>query len=547
MRSRERRRARWADAGGDAGFSLLETVVAVVLVGVVMASISAFLITSVSVTSQQSGIKGAIQTSDDATELVRALKGSALLTGRDSASVDVQWAAPTTGVSGYLSTMAKAWDTTAGSGSGATAPLPTTAKSMTVNGVTYYQNWYVGRCWQPDAGGDCGAATGDVPFFRVVVAVTWSEKHCPNALCSYVTTTLVSSAPRDPLFNANETAVAPTVSNPGNQTGQVAVADSLQLAASGGAVPLTWTATGLPTGLSIGTTGLISGTPTASGSFAVVVRATDGFGLFGDAAFTWTINPGVQVTTPSNRTGEVGLAVMSLQIVASGGTTPYSWSATGLPPGLSINSSGRISGTPTAAGTYSSVMVTVTDALTGTATTNAFTWTIAAPVAVASPITAQTSADGTAVSIQAAPSGGVSPYTWSISSLPPGLAMDSAGRISGTPTQGSRWLTTLTVTDAVGGSASVTVPWRVTSTQLDILDPNGDRTDARGSSVAISSNSNGSTSGRTWSLTGQPPGVSIANNGNISGTVNTAGTYITTVTVVRSGETASFTFRWIVQ
>jgi prepilin-type N-terminal cleavage/methylation domain-containing protein len=544
--SREHRRVRWADAGEDAGFSLLETIVAIVLVGVVMASISAFLITSVSVTSQQSGIKGAIQASDDATELVRALRGSALLTGRDSASVDVQWASPVSGVSGYMSTMAKAWDTTAGSGSGATAPLPTTAKSVTVNGVTYAQSWYVGRCWQPDAGGDCGAASGDVPFFRVVVAVTWSEKHCPNTSCSYVTTTLVSSAARDPLFNANETAVAPTVSNPGNQTGQAAVADSLQLAASGGAVPLTWTATGLPTGLSISTTGLISGTPTTSGTYSVVVRATDGFGLFGDAAFSWTITPPVQITTPSAQAGEVGVAVSSLQVVATAGTTPYSWSASGLPTGLSINSSGRISGTPTAAGTYSSVRVTVTDAATGTAVTNAFTWTIATPVAVASPITTQNAVDGTAASIQATASGGIAPYTWSASSLPAGLAIDSAGRISGTPTRGSRWLTTLTVTDSIGVSATVTIPWRVTSVQLDILDPNADRTDARGSSVAITANSNGSTSGRTWTLSGQPPGVSIAPNGNISGTVNTAGTYITTVTVVRAGETATFTFRWIV-
>jgi len=533
--------------GDDAGFSLLETIVAILLIGIVMASMTAFLVTSLSVTSQQSGRKGAIQLADDATELVRALRGSALLTGRDAASVDSQWASPATGVSTYLSTMAKAWDTTASAGSGPSAPLPTTAKSVTLNSLAYAQRWYVGRCWQPEGGGDCAAAAGEIPFFRVVVAITWSERNCPAAACSYVTTTLVSSAATDPLFNSNSTAVAPTVNNPGNRTGQASVAVSLQLTASGGAAPLTWMATGLPSGLTISSGGLVSGTPTTAGTYSVVVRATDGFGLFGDAAFTWTVNPGLQVTTPSNRTGEVGVAVTSLQVVASGGTTPYAWSATGLPPSLSINSSGLISGTPTTAGTYSSVRVTVTDAASGAVTTNPFTWTIAAPVAIASPITEQSSTDGTAVSIQATPSGGVSPYTWSASSLPAGLAIDSAGHVSGTPTRGSRWLTTLTVTDSVGASASVTVPWRVTSTQLDILDPNADRTDTRGSAVAISSNSNGSTSGRNWSLTGQPPGISIANNGNISGTLTTAGTYITTVTVVRAGETASFTFRWTVQ
>jgi type II secretory pathway pseudopilin PulG len=554
MTPQERRRARWADASGDAGFGLLETIVAIVLVGVVMASISAFLITSVSVTSQQSGIKGAIQVSDDATELVRSLKGSALLTGRDSSSVDTQWSAGQADpvISPYLSNMAKSSDSTAASGSGATAPLPTAAITKTINGVAFAQHWYVGRCWQPDAGGDCvNDPTGDVPFFRVVVVVKWSEKHCPNAACSYVTTTLVSSAARDPLFNANETAVAPTVSNPGNQTGQVAVADTLQLAASGGAVPLTWTATGLPTGLTISTTGLISGTPSAAGTFAVVVRATDGFGLFGDAAFSWTINPALQITTPGAQTGQVGTAITSLQVVATAGTTPYSWAATGLPPGLSINSSGRISGTPTTAGTYSSVRVTVTDAATGTATTNAFTWTVTsppAPVAVASPITAQSSADEGVIDVQATSTGGTGPYTWTATNLPAGLTINSAGRITGTLTRGTRWLTTVRVTDSTGDSDSVTIPWVVSSTQLTITDPAGDRTDPRWSILTITSNSTGLASGtRTWSASGLPPGMTIASNGSISGILLTVGTYTPTITVQRGGETATFTFRWTVQ
>jgi prepilin-type N-terminal cleavage/methylation domain-containing protein len=532
-------------AGDDAGFTLVETIVAIALVGIVMASMSAFLVSSMTVTSQQSGRKGAIQIADDATELVRALKGSALLTGRDYTSVDAQWNNPTTGVSPYLSTMSEAWDTTVTSG-GASAPLPTSPKSVTLNGVAYGQHWYVGRCWQPTAGGDCAAATGDVPFFRVVVAVTWTAKNCPASACSYVTTTLVSSAASDPLFNSNQSAVAPTVNNPGNQAGQAGVVVALQVTVSGGVAPMTWTATGLPTGLSISTGGLISGTPTTAGTYSTVVRVTDGFALFGDAAFTWTISPPVQITTPPAQSGEVGIAVTSLQVVASSGTTPYSWSATGLPPGLSINSSGRISGTPSTSGTYASVRVTVTDSATGTATTNAFTWTVAAALAVASPTTTLTGNDGDVVSVQATASGGVSPYTWTGSNLPAGLSINAAGRIAGTLTRGTRWLSTLRVTDALGATASVTVPWSVYSSQLGITDPIVDRTDARGTSVGISSNSNGSTSGRTWSVTGLPPGTSMAPNGNISGTLTTAGTYIVTVTVVRSGETASSMFRWTV-
>ena len=77
---------------------------------------------------------------------------------------------------------------------------------------------------------------------------------------------------------------------------------------------------------------------------------------------------------PGNRSTAVGQAV-DLQMQASGGTTPYTWSACGLPAGLSISSStGRITGSPTTAGT-SNVTVTVTDSGSRTGTAN-FTWTV---------------------------------------------------------------------------------------------------------------------------------------------------------------------------
>jgi Glycosyl hydrolase family 12/Cellulose binding domain/Putative Ig domain len=85
-----------------------------------------------------------------------------------------------------------------------------------------------------------------------------------------------------------------TVTNPGNQTGTVGTAASLQVHAtdSGSGQTLTYSASGLPAGLSINSsTGLISGTPTASGTSNVTVSARDGTGASGSASFTWTINP----------------------------------------------------------------------------------------------------------------------------------------------------------------------------------------------------------------------------------------------------------------
>ncbi|MFD9705302.1 M4 family metallopeptidase [Lentzea sp. NPDC059081] len=92
----------------------------------------------------------------------------------------------------------------------------------------------------------------------------------------------------DPTCSATGTV---TVSNPGNQSSTVGTAVSLPLSASGGTSPYTWSATGLPAGLSVnGST--ISGTPTTSGTSNVTVTAQDSAGRTGSASFSWTVGTG---------------------------------------------------------------------------------------------------------------------------------------------------------------------------------------------------------------------------------------------------------------
>jgi serine protease len=83
-----------------------------------------------------------------------------------------------------------------------------------------------------------------------------------------------------------------TVTNPGNQASTVGSPVSLQIKASdSGGAPLTYSATGLPAGLSInGSTGLISGTPTTAGTSSVTVTAKDSTGASGSTSFTWTVS-----------------------------------------------------------------------------------------------------------------------------------------------------------------------------------------------------------------------------------------------------------------
>lgn len=90
---------------------------------------------------------------------------------------------------------------------------------------------------------------------------------------------------------------------------------------------------------------------------------------------TCSTSGGVSVTNPGNKSGTVGTAITSFTMSASGGTAPYTWSATGLPAGVTIGSStGTVSGTPTTAGTYN-VTVTATASAGGSGSTS-FTFTV---------------------------------------------------------------------------------------------------------------------------------------------------------------------------
>jgi prepilin-type N-terminal cleavage/methylation domain-containing protein len=453
------------DRGGDAGFTLAEVLVAIMIIGIVMGGMTTFFVTTMSVTNVQGDKQTAVQLAADATERVRSLKGSAVAANRDKTSSDTQWASPVAGVAAFLSTMQETWDTSATYPAGATAPLPTQTKTSTVNGVAYGQNWYVGKCWQPLLGGDCATTyvANYVEFFRVIVAVTWPAQQCASSVCAYVTSTLVNNQSSEPVFNANETALPPTVTNPGNQVSDLSVPDSLQLATTGGAAPITFTFTGLPSGLTGASNGLVSGTPTTAGTFSVVATATDAMNLVGTAAFSWTVSAAPQLSTPADQTTNSGTAV-SLTITRTGGTAPFTWTATagtwgatGLPPGLSISSSGVVSGTPTTAGT-GSVTVNVTDSAGRVASTT-FNWTVLGSLKITTPA-AKTSTKGTAITpVQVVASGGTTPYTWTASGLPAGLSINaSTGVISGTPTTKLTYTNCkVTVKDSTGASATTAV------------------------------------------------------------------------------------------
>jgi hypothetical protein len=170
--------------------------------------------------------------------------------------------------------------------------------------------------------------------------------------------------------------------NPGSMTTALGTAVNYQVQATDTATgSLSYSASGLPAGLSISSsTGVISGTASTAGTYSVTLTGKDTSGPSGSASFAWTVGSAVgntvTVTNPGSRSTTLGTTV-SLQVnasdSASGQTLTYS--ASGLPAGLSISSStGLISGTTTTAGSYS-VTVTATDT-TGAKGTASFTWTV---------------------------------------------------------------------------------------------------------------------------------------------------------------------------
>jgi hypothetical protein len=173
--------------------------------------------------------------------------------------------------------------------------------------------------------------------------------------------------------------------SPGSMTTATGTAVNYQVQAIDTATgTLSYSASGLPTGLSLSSsTGVISGTASTAGTYSVTLTGKDSSGPSGSASFTWTIGSGggsggnmVTVTNPGSQSTTVGTAA-SLQISASDSASgqTLTYSASGLPAGLSISSStGLVSGTPTTAGSYS-VTVTATDT-TGAKGTASFAWTV---------------------------------------------------------------------------------------------------------------------------------------------------------------------------
>ncbi len=264
--------------------------------------------------------------------------------------------------------------------------------------------------------------------------------------------------------------------------------------------------------------------------------------------------PSLVITTPVISTaqplsGTTGVASAFTFIVTSGGLAPFSWTETGvLPSGLTLSAAGVLSGTPATAGTFP-IKVTVTDSSTPPLTDSMqFSVKIAdSPIVVS---TAPPPPGGTLTYPYtgytfAVASGGSPPFTWAVTkgTPPPGMTLGSDGSLSGMPTAAGPFQFTVTATDSAQTPETGSQPFTVVvnTPGLPVINPTpAPPAGVVNSPYAFTFTATGGYLPLNWAVTAGalPPGLTLAANGQLTGTPTTIGSFPPfTVTVTDSAPT----------
>jgi hypothetical protein len=281
---------------------------------------------------------------------------------------------------------------------------------------------------------------------------------------------------------------------------------------------------------------VLSGTPTASGTFTFTVTATDSASQTGSRAYTLTVaQPTVSVAPATLPNASAGSAY-SQAVTASGGIAPYTYqvSAGALPAGLTLSSAGVLSGTPTAAGSFS-FTVSATDSSTGTGPASgmrAYTLVVGMPTLQITPATLSSGVAGTPYSATVVAAAGTSPYTYQVSAgtLPAGLALSSAGVLSGTPTAAGSVPFTVTATDSTTGTgpATATMDYTLVIAVPELtVSPETLPEGVAGAAYSQTITASGGVAEYTFAVSDGtlPAGLALAADGTLSGTATEAGSF----------------------
>jgi hypothetical protein len=221
--------------------------------------------------------------------------------------------------------------------------------------------------------------------------------------------------------------VAPSFTSPTAATFTEGSAGSFVATASGGPAP-TFSETGtLPAGVTLASTGVLSGTPTQDGTYPIAITATNGIGSPATQSFTLTVDQPAAITSPATATFTKGVKG-TFTPKATGFPPPVITKSGTLPAGVKFKG-GKLSGTPTVTGTFP-VTFRAHNGV-GTDVTQSFTLKVLGFHVSNTKLPSGTR--GVAYSAQMKALGGTAPLTWThTTSLPSGLTLSSSGLVTGT-------------------------------------------------------------------------------------------------------------------
>lgn len=174
------------------------------------------------------------------------------------------------------------------------------------------------------------------------------------------------------IYDRNLPVVSPAMASQDVVRGQSMT--SVQFTSTGGTAPISWSVSGLPAGLTLSSTGLLTGLPDSGspdGSFYFTVIAQDKYGRHGDTQYTVNLvdaPPLTLSTTSDTQDVIIGQALAPVQFTATGGTGTITWSLSGALTGLTISAGGVLSGTPDSGAPAGQYIVTIlaADSIGGT-------------------------------------------------------------------------------------------------------------------------------------------------------------------------------------
>jgi len=336
----------------------------------------------------------------------------------------------------------------------------------------------------------------------------------------------------------------PSITSGNSTTFKVGTAGTFSVTASGYPAPTFSTASTLPSGVTLSSAGVLSGTPAAGsgGVYTLSITASNGVSPNATQSFTLTVNEAPTITSANNTTFKVGTAG-SFSVTASGYPAPTFSTASTLPSGVTLSSAGVLSGTPAAGsgGTYS-ITLTASNGVTPNGS-QSFTLTVSEAPSITS-ASSTTFKVGTVGSFTVT-TGSHYPASETLSktgSLPSGVTFTDNGNgtatLAGTPVAGTGGSYPITISAANGVTPNASQSFTLTVNEAPSITSASSTSFTVGTAGTFTVTTGSHyPAAETLSKTGSlPSGVTFTDNGNGTATIagtpaaSTGGSYPITIT-----------------